>query len=295
MLSGLLAFSLMQLTAAIEIKLHANESIASLMGYDDLIFFQPAEPPASPMTCSEQKPCEFCDAEMICGGSLPLDLSTGGDNKLSFVWEAPDDKVISIAADSGDMEFPPRTRVELELKTPDCEAEYQDIDINTVTLDFDDGGMGHTQSYTFLKGESFVEFQAECGIFTRMQFEPAADGILDLKFKKLTVTAIYDSQKVAQGELEYTWSTSGYIWMRKPEDGSIELEDFVGVPSTTTATSSTVLPLTTTTSPEVGTDVESTPKPTPLPTSSPPSSSPVNMDTFVASSFLILASVVGAM
>jgi len=222
-----------------------------------------------------------------------LDLSTGGDNKLSFVWEAPDDKVISIAAERGDMEFPPRTRVELELKTPDFEAEYQGIDMKTVTLDFDDGGIGHTQSYTFLNGESFVYLLA-CSIFTRMQFEPAADGILDLKFKKLTVTALYDSQKVAQGELEYTWSTSGYIWMRKPEDGSIELEDFVGVPPTT-GTSSTALPLATTTSPEVGTDVESTPKPTPLPTSSPPSSSPVNMDTFVASSFLILASVVGAM
>ena len=86
MLSGLIAFSLMQLTAAIEIKLHANEFIASLIGYYDLIFFffkpEPEEPLASPMTCSEEKQCDFCDLEMICGGILPFDISAEDDNKL---------------------------------------------------------------------------------------------------------------------------------------------------------------------------------------------------------------------
>ena len=128
------------------ITLNADESIASLIGYDDLLFFQPKEPPASPMTCSEQKPCDSCDPETVCGGILPFDISAGEDDTLSFVWEAPDEQVISVAAERGDTEFPPRTRVELELKTSDCEAEYQDVDIDTVTLDFDDGGTGHTQS-----------------------------------------------------------------------------------------------------------------------------------------------------
>ena len=221
-------------SSALEIKLRANESIASLLGYDDIMYFQPEEPPASPMTCSEQQACDSCPPEMVCGGSLPLDLSTGDDSKVSFVWEAPDDKLISIAGnyDMEQLEFPPRTRVELELKTPDCEAEMQDIDIESVIVDFDDGGVGHTQSYTFEKSDSFVELSADCSIFTRMQFEPNADGILDLKFKKMTVTVPYDKQKMAQGLRDYTWSTSGYIWMRKPEDGLIELEDLVGAPST---------------------------------------------------------------
>ena len=155
---------------------------------------------------------------MVCGGSLPLDLSTGDDSKVSFVSEAPDDKLISIAGnyDMEQLEFPPRTRVELELKAPDCEAEYQDIDIESVIVDFDDGGVGHTQSYTFEKSDSFVELSADCSIFTRMQFEPNADGILDLKFKKMTVTVPYDKQKMAQGLRDYTWSTSGYIWIREP-------------------------------------------------------------------------------
>eukprot|EP00986_Skeletonema_menzelii_P000730 scaffold205_cov179-Skeletonema_menzelii.AAC.12 len=213
--TGSPASDLVQLIPAVEIKLRANDSIASLFGHDDIMYFQPEEPPASPMTCSEQ----------FCGGSLPFDLWTS--NNLSFVWEAPDDEVVSIAGNYNMelLEFSPRTRIELELKTPNCQAEYQDIDIETITLDFDDGGIGHTQAYTFEKGNSFLELQADCGIFTRIQLEPTEDGILDVTFKKLTVTALYDNQKVAQGLREYTWSTSSYIWMRRPEDGSIELEN----------------------------------------------------------------------
>eukprot|EP00986_Skeletonema_menzelii_P017880 scaffold22616_cov69-Skeletonema_menzelii.AAC.1 len=63
---------------------------------------------------------------MVCGGSLPLGLSTGDDSNY----------------DMEQLDFwTPRTRVELELKAPDCEAEYQDIDIESVIVDFDDGGV----------------------------------------------------------------------------------------------------------------------------------------------------------
>jgi hypothetical protein len=237
--------SLLPLASAVRVELYANETIATFLDYYGVIFFQPEEPPASPMSCSEQSACDGCDSEMACGGSLPLDLSTGGDT-LRFVWNAPEDQIIHITGDytmeaswagggsgwitqGGDF----GTELELRLDTPNCKAEYQDIDVNTdVTLDFDDGGIGHTQSYQLLKSsvDSFVELRAGCAIHMHMRFEPTNDGILDLKFKKLTITAIYDSQKTAQGEREYTWSTSGSMWIREPAGGSIELLGSISVP-----------------------------------------------------------------
>jgi len=245
MLYVMFVLSLLPLASAVRVELYANETIATFLDYYGVIFFQPEEPPASPMSCSEQSACDGCDSEMACGGSLPLDLSTGGDT-LRFVWNAPEDQIIHITGDytmeaswagggsgwitqGGDF----GTELELRLDTPNCKAEYQDIDVNTdVTLDFDDGGIGHTQSYQLLKSsvDSFVELRAGCAIYMHMRFEPTNDGILDLKFKKLTITAIYDSQKTAQGEREYTWSTSGSMWIREPAGGSIELLGSISVP-----------------------------------------------------------------
>ncbi|KAL7431007.1 hypothetical protein ACHAXM_002525 [Skeletonema potamos] len=265
MLYVMFVLSLLPLASAVRVELYANETIATFLDYYGVIFFQPEEPPASPMSCSEQSACDGCDSEMACGGSLPLDLSTGGDT-LRFVWNAPEDQIIHITGDytmeaswagggsgwitqGGDF----GTELELRLDTPNCKAEYQDIDVNTdVTLDFDDGGIGHTQSYQLLKSsvDSFVELRAGCAIHMHMRFEPTNDGILDLKFKKLTITAIYDSQKTAQGEREYTWSTSGSMWIREPAGGSIELLGSIIDPteaaSTTTTDASTTVPPTTT-------------------------------------------------
>ena len=75
---------------ALEISLQANESIATQLGYDDILYFQPESPPSSDMMCSEQCPCPdddgsnggscWCDLEMVCGGSIPLDLSSSSNN-----------------------------------------------------------------------------------------------------------------------------------------------------------------------------------------------------------------------
>ena len=127
---------------------------------------------------------------------------------------------------------------------------------------------------------------SRCAIFTRMQFQPTVDGILDLKFKKLTVSTSIDSQKTAQGQRKYTWSSSGYIWMRKPEpDGLIKLESAAGgEPSTMVPPSESAATTTSTTVP--GTDLES--QPAPLPTESPDSSYPSNLSTIVGCSLIII-------
>lgn len=147
------------------------------------------------------------------------------------------------------------SEIRVRLDTPDCKAEYQNIDIKTdVTIDFDDGGTGHNQTYQLLNnGRSFLELRGGCAIFMNLRFEPTNQGIIDMKFKKLTITAQYDNQKVAQGERKYIWSTDSYIGIREPMDGSIKV--IGGVPSdaetpvaTTPLATTTDASITTTTS-----------------------------------------------
>jgi cell division septation protein DedD len=268
-------------TNALEIPLRANESIATLLGYDDILYFQPESPPSSDMICSEQCPCPdddgsnggkcFCDLEMVCGGSIPLDLSSssssanGGDNDniLKFIWNAPQDSTIIIQGDytteasnaggEGNTQWITSggdfgTEFELRLQPSSseaggnsCEMMYQDVPTEDITLRFDNNNNDdHTQKYhkELSMKRSFIELDSECGIFMRIRFEPKANGKLDLQFSRLTIEAKYDLSTVAKGERMYDWSTSSYMWVRQPYDGLIRVESsIVGSSSSTTSTS----------------------------------------------------------
>lgn len=261
---------------ALEISLQANESIATLLGYDDILYFQPeSPPPASDMMCSEQCPCPdddganggacWCDLEMVCGGSIPLDLSSSSlsangednneDNILKFIWNAPQDSTIIIQGDytteasnagegntqwitdGGDF----GTEFELRLQTSagnSCEMMYQDVPTADITLRFDNNGE-HTQKYhkELSMQRSFLELDSQCGIFMRIRFEPTTNGLLDLQFNKFTIEAKYDTSTVAKGERMYDWSTSSYMWVRQPYDGLIRVESSISSSSSSTTSS----------------------------------------------------------
>jgi hypothetical protein len=284
-------------TNALEISLQANESIATQLGYDDILYFQPESPPALDMICSEQCPCPdddgsnggscWCDLEMVCGGSIPLDLSSSSsnnadgdnDNILKFIWNAPQDSKIIIQGDytteatnagegntqwitdGGDF----GTEFELRFQTNDnCEMMYQDVPTEDITLRFDnnddDGsGGGHTQKYhkKLSMQRSFIELDSQCGIFLRIRFEPTTNGKLDLQFSRFIIEAKYDPSTVPKGERMYDWSTSSYMWVRQPYDGSIRVESSIGSPSSTSSTAAAAVSTTTTES-EVDEPSEST-------------------------------------
>ena len=316
--TGLNLLAIMSSTAvanALEISLQANESIATQLGYDDILYFQPESPPSSDMMCSEQCPCPdddgsnggscWCDLEMICGGSIPLDLSSsssssspsnnadGGDNNiLKFIWNAPQDSTIIIQGDytteasnagegntqwitdGGDF----GTEFELRFQTSasssagesnSCEMMYQDIPTDDITLRFDnnndDGttttsGNSHTQKYhnELSMQRSFIELDSQCGIFLRIRFEPATNGLLDLQFSKFIIEAKYDSSTVAKGERMYDWSTSSYMWVRQPYDGSIRVVSSIVGSSSSTTSSTAVAGSTTTTESAIDEPSEST-------------------------------------
>lgn len=218
----------------VEIGLHANATLNSIVGYDDLLYFEPYFPlPSEATLCAEECPCFFpgnptcdCGLETVCGGGIPLDLSSGSD--LMFRWEATapgDDEAKFISITGND-----RTEVELRLHIPNCQSAFQDIDGADISFEIDDAGLDATQRYTYNPGESFLALGTcddgcaqECDIFTRVQFDPDESGVLDMKFRRLSIGAAYDPQNVVEGEREYKWSTNSYLWMRQPEGGSIEL------------------------------------------------------------------------
>lgn len=217
----------------VEIKLSANSSLAETVGYDDMIYFQLYSPtPSEPMACAEECPCSMtpeettdcpCDTEMACGGSTPLDLSSG--NELKFVWEASSngDKFISVTGNR-------RTRVEFRGHVEDCQApSFIEIQGADISFELDDAGLDASQKFTYNEDESFLTLgrcdgcAPGCEIYTRMQFESDTNEVLDMKFKSLSFAANYDPQKVVQGEQNYEWKTNSYMWIREPEGGVIEL------------------------------------------------------------------------
>jgi hypothetical protein len=279
-------------TNALEISLQANESIATQLGYDDILYFQPESPPSSDMMCSNQCPCPdddgsnggscWCDLEMVCGGSIPLDLSSsssvnGGDNDdniLKFIWNAPQDSTIIIQGDytteasnagegntqwitdGGDFgtEFELRFQTSSSAGGNSCEMMYQDVPAEDITLRFDnndgDGTTstgGHTQKYhkKLSMQRSFIELDSQCGIFLRIRFEPTTNGLLDLQFSRFIIEAKYDMSTVPKGERMYDWSTSSYMWVRQPYDGSIRVES-IGASSITSSTAAAAVSTTTT-------------------------------------------------
>ena len=157
---GVAAISGLTSAQTIEIKLQANESITTTLGHDDadLIYFQPYHPtPSEPMSCAQDCPCFTpgvptcgCPIEMVCGGNIPLDLSSG--DTLKFVWEASDDdeKYISITGNK-------RTRVEFRGQLPNCEEPLQDIVGDDINFELDDSGINDAmQKYTYNDNRSFL-------------------------------------------------------------------------------------------------------------------------------------------
>lgn len=214
----------------VEIKLSANETLNAIIGNEDSIYFEPYSPaPTEPTSCSEECPCMFpgdevcgCDLETVCGGTIPLDLSVG--NTLEFRWDASmnGDKLLAINGTE-------RTRVEFRAHIEDCEMPYQEITGDMIAFELDDAGLDATQKYTYNSDNSFLDLGTcdgcakECDIYTRLQFDPDENGVLNMKFKSLKFSVSYDPQKVSQGEMPYKWATDSYIWIRKPEGGDIGL------------------------------------------------------------------------
>lgn len=206
----------------IEIKLKPYADL----DWRNMILFEPYVPsPIVSASCSNKCPCSDCQCgiEMVCGGTIPIDLPSG--NELKFVWEASsdNDKFISVTGTS-------QTRVEIRLTIQDCTAPYQLIHGSNVTIVI--GGLdGIEQKYAYDPESSFVILGSKygdiCDVYTRMQFNPNENGVLDMKFTTLTFTAGYDNTKVTD-ETSYTWATDSYTWIRQPvEGGSIKLLDML--------------------------------------------------------------------
>jgi len=205
----------------------------------EMILFEPYVPsPIVSTSCSNKCPCSFpdeddcgCNIEMVCGGTIPIDLASG--DELKFVWEASsdNDKYISVKGSSG-------TRVEFRLQIEDCTAPYQLIHGSNVTIAID-GLDGIEQKYAFDAESSFVilgsPYGDRCDVYTRMEFDPNENGVLDMKFKTLAFSARYDNTEVTD-ETSYIWATDSYTWIRQPEGGSIELLDIAGSPLAPTQT-----------------------------------------------------------
>ena len=221
----------------VEIHLQANTSLTTLVGASNYaLLFQPVMPP-SLMSCSEQCACPTlpgettceCFMETVCGGDISLDLSAG--DRLNLIWEVPDG--LRVQGWEG-------TEFEFRSTATECESTYQDVPQQKISFDFIDesGGVDeHTQIYSHDESESFVEIDASCSIFSRLQFR----SLLDIQFTTLKISAQYDAEKVGKGERVYSWATNSYMWMRRPEGGTIEFlgtnstsgpEDIVSNPST---------------------------------------------------------------
>jgi len=205
----------------IEIKLKPYADL----DWRNMILFEPYVPsPIVSASCSNKCPCSDCQCgiEMVCGGTIPIDLASG--NELKFVWEASsdNDKYISVTGTS-------QTRVEFRLTIQDCTAPYQLIHGSNVTIVID-GLDGTEQKFTHDPESSFVMLGSKygdiCDVYTRMQFNPNENGVLDMKFTTLTFTAGYDNTKVTD-ETSYTWATDSYTWIRQPEGGSIKMLDML--------------------------------------------------------------------
>jgi len=221
----------------IDIKLQPLSMITD----PDLLFFQPYFPePSEPTSCSGE-------TETVCGGTFPLDLASG--DVLSFQFDASSsengDKSISIQGQGES-----RTRIEFQAIVENCESEApaQEFGGADITFTLNTDGIDTPPKYNFNMDNSFVDV-GPCTIFTRLQFDADESGVLDMNFHSITFSVNYDPQQML-GETSFTWDTDGYTWIRKPEEGAIELLD--------TAPVSTVPP---------------TPSPTPK-TTDPPTPSP---------------------
>lgn len=181
-----------------DIKLLANVSLATTIGYDDVMYFQPYYPaPLDQMVCADECPCFMpgspicdCGVEMVCSGTTPIDLSSG--NQLSFHWDASSagEKYISIQGNR-------RTRVEFLAKVENCQAPFQDIVGSDIIFEFDDKGLDvGSQRYTYSADDSFITLgtcdDGSCGrvceLFTRLQFDPDAEGLLAVSLASATIS-----------------------------------------------------------------------------------------------------------
>ena len=211
-------------SAVVEIKLkpfidNVPADVLDFAGF----FFQPYVPaPTVDANCKQICPCAAdpnvfdtcdCGTETACGGEFPLDLSS--DNKIDFFWDASSDdsKYISIKGTG-------RTRVEFQA-TVDCEGGPNDQEIsgNDIQYEIDDEGLDSARKFVYNPDQSFIIFGkcdgcTSCEIYTRLQFDPNQDGVLDINLKSLKFSATYDPSLVVPGELDYEWSTKGYCWMR---------------------------------------------------------------------------------
>lgn len=217
------------------IKLQANETLlGTSIDEEDMLLFEPYSPsPINATSCYEQclggDEYDGCDTEVVCGGTLPLDLANA--TTLSFQWDASIDgtKYISIKGSTEP------TKIEFMTYIDDCTAPYQEIDGSNITYQFNTDDIFEWQKYTFDPESSFVTIGTcdgcgdKCEVFTRMVFMPDDNyEELDLNFNSLSFSVMYDPQLVSEGENEYEWYTNGYTWIRKPEGGSIELVDKEG-------------------------------------------------------------------
>lgn len=218
--------TLLFLSASADVNIKLKPLMGAPDGLEDDfagLFFEPYAPtPTDPRSCYDYCPCNSpgspsdtcdCDAETVCGGSFPVDLSS--NNKISFHWDASsnDTKYISIQGNG-------RTRVEFQ-GTVNCSTQQeQEITGSDITFEIDDSGLESvaTQKYEYNADKSFIilgkcDGCSECEIYTRLQFDPK-DGVLDLNLKSIEFSASYDSQKVLAGEQDFKWGTNMYCWMR---------------------------------------------------------------------------------
>jgi len=216
------------------IKLQANETLlGTSIDDEDMLLFEPYSPsPINATSCYEQclggDEYDGCDTEVVCGGTLPLDLANA--TTLSFQWDASIDgtKYISIKGSTEP------TKIEFVAYIDDCTAPYQEINGNNITYEFNTEDIFEWQKFTYDAEASFVTIGTcdgcgdKCEVFTRMVFMPDDNyDELDLNFNSLTFSVMYDPMLVSEGN-EYEWYTNGYTWIRKPEGGSIELVDKEG-------------------------------------------------------------------
>ena len=188
-------------SADVDIKLKPFFDGPEFEEYERFLLFEPYSPtPTEARSCYDYclecfyvpfpSPIdrETCDCEIeatVCGGTIPVDLSS--NDKISFHWHASsnDTKYISIKGNE-------RLRVEFQAIFLPCNVEYeQEIHGSDITFEFDDAGLESVsaQKYTYNADESFLilgkyDGSSECEIFTRLQLDPK-NGVLDLNFKDL--------------------------------------------------------------------------------------------------------------
>lgn len=115
----------------VEIKLRPNVTLATALGDDNLVFFEPYSPLPrdNSMTCSMECPCParwsdpvdcWCDEEQVCRGTTDIELSAASE--LSFRWEAPSSTFISVKGGAND-----RFMMEFLFVNENCKAPHQDI------------------------------------------------------------------------------------------------------------------------------------------------------------------------